>query len=74
MLMVLSIVWVELAEHVEYVILLDTILIDYVVANACKLIFNLQVIIEYLEDSPDASYEDLLNKIEVSIKLNRGCV
>ena len=27
----------------------------------------LQVIIEYLEESPDASYEDLLNKIEVDV-------
>ena len=29
-----------------------------------------QVIIEYLEDAPDASYEDLLNKIEVGINCN----
>ena len=33
-----------------------------------------QVIIEYLEDSPDASYEDLLNKIEVHNSVECACV
>ena len=51
-----------------------TRLSDFSILNACELHINFQVIIEYLEDSPDASYEDLLNKIEVSIKLNCGCV
>ena len=56
-----------------------TCLSDFAVFNARKLhiricFIEFQVIIEYLEDSPDASYEDLLNKIEVSIKLNCGCV
>lgn len=41
---------------------------------SCEYTKLFQVIIEYLEESPDASYEDLLNKIEVGIKLNCACI
>jgi len=48
------------------VIYLVTVIIYNTICRHTELF---QVIIEYLEDSPDDSYEDLLNKIEVVIKL-----
>ena len=53
-------------RDISMVIYLVTVIIYNTICRHTELF---QVIIEYLEDSPDASYEDLLNKIEVVIKL-----